>query len=130
MIAERLDDPEIGPLLEPLAAVVEHLDRQVTALDRAVATKAKASPVCRRLMSVPGVGPLAALTYTAGVDDPGRSPRRAHGGPPRADAEALPVGRDGLVRPHQPRRRRRGAKGALTWAANVLIHATQGQVAR
>ena len=70
-LAERLDDPEIGPLLEPLAAVVEHLDRQVTALDRAIAAK-KASPACRRPMSVPGAGPLVALTHTAGVDDPGR----------------------------------------------------------
>jgi transposase len=28
--------------------------------------------VCRRLMSVPGVGPLVAITFTSAVDDPGR----------------------------------------------------------
>lgn len=39
----------------------------------ALATKiAKADLVCRRLMTVPGVGPLTALTFKAAVDDPGR----------------------------------------------------------
>ena len=56
MLAEMLDDPEVGPLLEPLAAVVEHLDRQVAALDRAVAARAKAPTVRRRPTGVPGVG--------------------------------------------------------------------------
>jgi transposase len=28
--------------------------------------------VCRRLLSVPGVGPVVALTYVTGIDDPAR----------------------------------------------------------
>jgi transposase len=32
----------------------------------------RASTVCRRLLSVPGVGPIVALTYATGVDDPSR----------------------------------------------------------
>jgi len=32
----------------------------------------KADPVCKLLMSVPGVGPVTALSFKAGVDDPGR----------------------------------------------------------
>jgi transposase len=32
----------------------------------------RVSAVCRRLLSVPGVGPIVALTYATGVDDPGR----------------------------------------------------------
>lgn len=32
-------------------------------------------PVCRRLMTVPGVGPVAALTFRFGVDDPHRFKR-------------------------------------------------------
>ena len=104
MIAERLDDPEIGPLLEPLATVVEHLDHPVVALDRVIAARAKVGPARRRLMSAPGTGPLVALTYTAELVDPGRSPQGARRGRPlRADAEALPAGRGGRVRPHRPR---------------------------
>jgi hypothetical protein len=33
---------------------------------------ARASGACRRLMSIPGVGQLTALAFTAAVDDPGR----------------------------------------------------------
>src|SRR5262250_426480 len=33
---------------------------------------ARASSACRRLMSIPGVGQLTALAFTAAVDDPGR----------------------------------------------------------
>lgn len=32
-------------------------------------------PVCRRFMTVPGVGPITALSFKAGVDDPLRFPR-------------------------------------------------------
>ena len=34
-----------------------------------------ADPVCRRLMTVPGVGPIAALTFRTGVDEPQRFKR-------------------------------------------------------
>ena len=34
-----------------------------------------ADPVCRRLMTVPGVGPIAALAFRTGVDDPQRFKR-------------------------------------------------------
>jgi transposase len=28
--------------------------------------------ICRRLMSIPGVGPLVAITFKSAIDDPGR----------------------------------------------------------
>lgn len=46
---------------------------QATAdLDRAVKEKAKTHPVARRLMTVPGIGPVVALNFIALVDDPSR----------------------------------------------------------
>ena len=72
LVAQALDDEAPAPLLRPLVAVVEHLDGQVAGLDKEIARRAKASSACKRLMSVPGVGPLVALTYAAGVDDPAR----------------------------------------------------------
>ena len=36
---------------------------------------AKPDPVCRRLMTAPGVGALVALTFKSAVDDPGRFTR-------------------------------------------------------
>lgn len=40
------------------------------AMDRQCAAVAKASQVCRRLMTVPGVGVVTALTFRAEIDDP------------------------------------------------------------
>lgn len=48
------------------------LARGLRALDRRIAARAKASGPCRRLTTGPGVGPLVALTYVAGMDDPQR----------------------------------------------------------
>jgi transposase len=41
-------------------------------LDRDVKEKAKTHPVARRLMTVPGVGPVVALNFVALVDEPSR----------------------------------------------------------
>jgi transposase len=43
---------------------------QIKALDRRCAAVARKSPVTRRLMTVPGVGIVTALTYQAEIDDP------------------------------------------------------------
>ena len=41
-------------------------DAQITALTARSPRARSVSPVCRRLMTVPGVGPLVAMTYTSG----------------------------------------------------------------
>jgi transposase len=43
---------------------------QIKALDRRCGAIARKSPVTRRLMTVPGVGIITALTYQAEIDDP------------------------------------------------------------
>ena len=50
----------------------------------------RADPVCRQLMSVPGVGAIVAITFKSGVDDPTRFKRSRDVGPhfgltPRGD---------------------------------------------
>jgi transposase len=42
------------------------------AADRTLAAVARRSDIGRRLMTIPGVGPITALGYTATVDDPRR----------------------------------------------------------
>ncbi|MER8709012.1 IS110 family transposase [Mesorhizobium sp. M1088] len=61
----------IDSLLAVRNAVLEGYDRLHTMLLNAVA----ADPVCRRFMTVPGVGPVAALTYKVAIDDPHRFSR-------------------------------------------------------
>ncbi|MGB5862741.1 MAG: IS110 family transposase [Sulfitobacter sp.] len=54
------------PLLDARVALYQHY----LELDRRVKRAASHDEVCMRLMTVPGVGPIAALTFKAAVDDP------------------------------------------------------------
>jgi transposase len=51
---------------------IEVLSEQIHQSDKEVEQLAKQHPVCPRLMSVPGVGPVTALHFAAVVDDPQR----------------------------------------------------------
>ncbi|MGI4951568.1 MAG: IS110 family transposase [Janthinobacterium lividum] len=66
------DDPVLSSLAESLLDVVEVMTREVERLTRRVLDEVKAEPTCRRLMTVPGVGPLTALAFRATIDQPGR----------------------------------------------------------
>lgn len=55
-----------------LLTALEAVSTQIAALDRRVAEIVRASPVCRLLTSVPGVGVVTALAFMATVEDPGR----------------------------------------------------------
>jgi transposase len=75
--AARVRDLVAGhPVLEPIAAAMLRaraaLREEFTRLHRAVLAIVRADPVCRQLMTVPGVGALTAVTFTAAVDDPRR----------------------------------------------------------
>jgi transposase len=64
------DSPVPAPLravLVDLATQWAALDEKVAALDRAIAAEAKADPLARRLMSVPGIGPITAHAFATGV---------------------------------------------------------------
>jgi transposase len=59
------------PLLDARVALYQHF----LELDRRVKRAASHDDVCMRMMTVPGVGPIAALTFKAAVDDPSRFKR-------------------------------------------------------
>lgn len=59
-------------ITEPMLTAREALWCEFAKLHREVLTIVKEDQVCRRLMTVPGVGAVVSLTYRAGVDDPGR----------------------------------------------------------
>ncbi len=65
------DAPVLSSLAELLLDVVEVMTREVERLIRRVLDEVKAEPTCRRLMTVPSVGPLTALTFRAVIDQPG-----------------------------------------------------------
>jgi transposase len=64
--------PDVAVLVEPLLVVRRVLREQVGMLHRRLLAIVRDDDVCRRLMTVPGVGPVVALTYRATVDVPAR----------------------------------------------------------
>ena len=72
-IRELVEDlPDLAALIEPLLIVRWTLRDQVVILHRQLLAIVRDDEVCRRLMTIPGVGPVVALTYRATVDVPAR----------------------------------------------------------
>ena len=69
-LVENVSDLVI--LVEPLLLVRRVLREQIAILHRRLLTIVRGDDVCRRLMTVPGVGPVVALTYRVTVDVPVR----------------------------------------------------------
>jgi transposase len=63
---------DLAVVVEPLLVVRRVLREQIEILHRRLLTIVRDDEVCRRLMTVPGVGPVVALTYRATVDVPAR----------------------------------------------------------
>jgi transposase len=116
------DDPILLAITEPMLRVRRALLEEFERLDRLCQQLARRDPVCRRLMTVPGVGVIVALTYRTGVDAPerfsrsrdvgahfGLTPKRYSSGQTDYDGRISRCG-DEMVRT------------ALYQAANVLLH--------
>jgi transposase len=78
--AGRLVEKRKGHARDDLLLLLSHgtvrasdaLMAEVAILDSLVKDMASEDPVCQRLMTIPGVGPITALTFRAAVDDPAR----------------------------------------------------------
>jgi transposase len=64
--------PDLAVLVEPLLIVRRALREQIGILHRRLLAVVRDDDVCQRLMTIPGVGPVVALTYRATVDVPAR----------------------------------------------------------
>jgi transposase len=72
--AEQLAEghPGIDCVVASLVAVRDSLRQQIAIFDRAIRRLVKADDTARRLMTVPGIGPVVALAYMSVIDDPKR----------------------------------------------------------
>jgi transposase len=59
----------LAATLAPLVRVIEAVTQELAGIDRRLQTQGATDPVVQRLQSVPGVGPIVALTFRAFVDD-------------------------------------------------------------
>ena len=65
-------DRLVMTLVEPLLAILATMLEQLARLTKQVLDIVRGEEVCRRLMSVPGVGPITALAFRATIDRPDR----------------------------------------------------------
>lgn len=65
-------DSELAEIMEPLLAGRRKLREGLARLEKRVRSEAKDDVVCRRLMTVPGVGPIVSLAYVSTIDIPSR----------------------------------------------------------
>jgi transposase len=112
-------------VLTPLLSVHAHVCRELDALDRQVRQLAREDETARRLMTVPGIGVVTALTFRHTIDDPSRfrsaasvgaylglTPRRNQSGETDRNGRVSRWG-DRLLRSY------------LFEAASVLLHRTK-----
>lgn len=64
--------PDLAEIVEPLLDVRRKLRQNFAALHHKLLAIARDDEVCRRLMSIPGVGPVVSLAYAATIDIPAR----------------------------------------------------------
>jgi transposase len=112
----------LAAISEPMLRVRRVLMEEFARLDRMARKLARNDPICRRLMTVPGVGVIVALTYRTGVDIPERFTRSrdvgAHFGLTPRRYSSGQVDYDG----HISRCGDEMVRTALYQAAHVLMH--------
>jgi transposase len=119
------EGPVLWPVLLPLLSVQAHVCGELDGLDRQVRQLAREGDTTRRLMTVPGIGVVTALTFGHTIDDPSRfrsaatvgaylglTPRRKRPGETDISGRVSRWG-DRLLRSH------------LFEAASVLLHRTK-----
>lgn len=62
----------VARVLQPLRELLAHLNASLARADAALRERATADPVACRAMTMPGVGPIVALTFQAVLDSPER----------------------------------------------------------
>jgi transposase len=111
--AEQLGEGglDLKPVFAHPIESIEALDAQISRSRKLLEARAAADPVCARLMSAPGVGPITALAFKSSIEDPGRFRRSSDAG---ADA--------GLV-PRRSQSGERDFKGHISKAGDAMLRA-------
>jgi transposase len=72
-VIDLLDDaPRLLAMVRPMLTVRRVVQEQFVLLHKMVLQSVRSDDVCRRLMTIPGVGALTASTYLSTIDDPTR----------------------------------------------------------
>jgi transposase len=75
-VLELLEEqPRLAAMVQPMLIARTALRQQCAVLHQMVLTAVRTDATCRRLMTVPGVGTITAITYLTTIDDPDRFQR-------------------------------------------------------
>lgn len=66
------DNPVLEAAILPLLSARDTMAEEFAKLDQLVRDQSRNDEVCRRLMTIPGVGAVVAMTFRAAIDDPKR----------------------------------------------------------
>jgi transposase len=106
--------------VEALLASIETLSAQIRVLEDELRELARRDEVCRRLMTVPGVGPITAMTFVAAIDDIERFKTADAlasylGLTPGENTTGFKIHRTRLTKAGQPQVRHCLGQAALSW---------------
>lgn len=107
--------------LESLLQSIEQLNDQIGQADQALQQVAQSDPVCKLLMTMPGVGPVTSLCFAAAIDEVSRFDGRARitsylGLVPGERTTGFKTRRTGMTKAGPPR-----VRWTLTQAAWTLV---------
>jgi len=90
------ETPDLRDIFAPLLLAQSCLTEQIEKFDRQPLAVAKSDQTVRRMMTVPGIGPLTALSFVVTIDDPTHFRRSTDVGAclSRPDTKTLPIRRD------------------------------------
>lgn len=77
----KVDGLDVDADLRPLITIAENLRSHISGMDKRLRAMAVTHPVCSNLMTVPGVGPITALSFYSAIGDPSRFQRTRDVGP-------------------------------------------------
>jgi len=90
--------PELQNIMVPLLAARRALRDRFADLHRRLLAVVKEDKVCRRLMTIPGVGPVVSLAFTATIDIPARFRNARSVGPVSSDTYFYELRRHPVLR--------------------------------
>jgi transposase len=74
-VLELVATPHLEAMVRPMLVARAALRKQCAVLHKMMLEMVRKSATCRRLMTIPGVGAIAALTFLTTIDDPARFQR-------------------------------------------------------
>lgn len=107
--------------IERMLTIIESLNEQIARADQEISSLATEDPLCQRLMTVPGVGPVTSIRFVSALDDVSRFPS-AHavqaflGLTPGEHSSSLRKRRTGITKAGPPAvRRALGCRFSASW---------------